>query len=136
MRSFPPVFLPWAQSYPPGSCCSHARTRSALGACCFQPALLALVQLAISFYFLHYVHGRLLIGDDHPSFLYRLQLLMARFPAIPFYSPEWNAGVSRARLLATGALAYFCFPAGTEVLGRLLLLEHAGIYTFLFLISS
>ncbi len=57
------------------------------------PSLL-LLQLLIAGLFLALADGRLLLSDDHPSFLYRLHLLKEHFPAIPFYNPQWNAGYS------------------------------------------
>jgi hypothetical protein len=51
--------------------------------------------------------GRLLISDDHASFIYRLSLLRSEFPNIPFFNPFWNAGSDARDFFATGALNFF-----------------------------
>lgn len=66
--------------------------------------LLLFSQVLISLCFLFEADGRLLFSDDHPSFLYRLELLKEHFPRIPFYNPEWNAGYSAREFLASGML--------------------------------
>ncbi|MEZ4754011.1 MAG: hypothetical protein R3A13_06815 [Bdellovibrionota bacterium] len=55
--------------------------------------------------------GRLLHSDDHPTFLYRLSLLKATFPNIPFYSPIWNGGFDARDFFATGALNIFAIAS-------------------------
>ena len=57
--------------------------------------------------FLTCSQGRLLFSDDHPSVLYRLYLLRENFPFIPFYNPEWNAGMDARDFFATGTLNIF-----------------------------
>jgi hypothetical protein len=53
------------------------------------------------------IDGRQIFGDDHPSFFYRLSLLALQFPGIPFYNPQWNAGVMARDFYATGAIGPF-----------------------------
>lgn len=52
-------------------------------------------------------NGRMIFSDDHPSFLYRLQLLGAHFPSVPFYNTDWNAGYVARELLSTAVLNVF-----------------------------
>lgn len=51
--------------------------------------------------------GRLLFSDDHPSMLFRIEMLKENFPFIPFYNPEWNAGFDNRDFFATGILNVF-----------------------------
>lgn len=51
--------------------------------------------------------GRLLVSDDHASFVFRLMALKDNFPSIPFYSPLWNGGFDARDFFATGALNVF-----------------------------
>ncbi|MCC6931847.1 MAG: hypothetical protein IT292_01135 [Deltaproteobacteria bacterium] len=70
-------------------------------------AILCLVQLFCVFSFLSYLDGRLIYSDDHPNFIYRLQLLREHFPQIPFYNPRWNAGYSSHEFYPTGVINIF-----------------------------
>ena len=78
----------------------------------FPPAILIGSQLIIAALFLKFAAGRLLFCDDHPSFLYRLQLLREHFPNIPLYDANWNAGHNAREFFATGVLNVFllCAP--------------------------
>jgi len=69
--------------------------------------VLLLLQLGLVVLFLLYCNGRLLFSDDHPSFLYRLQLLRDHFPFIPFYNADWNAGYSAREFFPSGVLNVF-----------------------------
>jgi hypothetical protein len=57
--------------------------------------------------FLLYLNGRLLLSDDHATFIYRISLLKSEFPSIPFYLPLWNAGIDVRDFFATGLLGFF-----------------------------
>ena len=54
--------------------------------------------------FLSLADQRLIFSDDIGTFLYRLKLLQENFPNIPFYNPQWNAGIEQRDFFATGAL--------------------------------
>jgi len=74
----------------------------------FQSALiLLLLQAAIAVEFLRTAQGRLIFSDDHPSFLYRLKLLLDHFPHIPFYNTDWNAGYIASEFAAVGTYGVF-----------------------------
>lgn len=62
-------------------------------------------------YFLYLSGGSNIYSDDHPTFLYRLQLLKQNFPSIPFYNPLWNNGIDAREFFATGALNIFLLTA-------------------------
>ncbi len=98
----------------------------------FSVPVLLLVQLLLLFNFRHYVHGRLIFSDDHPSFLYRLQLLMSQFPHLPFYDPRWNAGVEARDFFSTGALSIFflSWPV-LRLWGDFNTISNARIYSYL-----
>ena len=49
--------------------------------------------------------------DDHPSFLYRLQLLRENWPQIVSYDPRWNGGRIASELLQTGILTVTPFSS-------------------------
>ena len=51
--------------------------------------------------------GRLLFSDDNGPVLYRLSMLKSQFPFIPFYQPQWNAGLDARDFFATGILNLF-----------------------------
>lgn len=70
--------------------------------------------------------GRLLFGDDHSAFLYRLGQLKAEFPLIPFYNPDWNGGVEAREFFPSGVLNVFflCLPL-------LYLFEATTVYNWL-----
>lgn len=51
--------------------------------------------------------GRLLFSDDNGPVLYRLSMLKAQFPFIPFYQPQWNGGLDARDFFATGILNLF-----------------------------
>lgn len=68
---------------------------------------LALGIAVIIFGFLKELGGSVIFSDDHPSVFYRLSLLKAMFPAIPFYNPQWNAGVEARDFFSTGILNFF-----------------------------
>ncbi len=76
------------------------------------PFTLCLVQISVFFVFLGYADGRLIWSDDHPSFLYRLQLLYHNFPWLPFYNVDWNAGYNAREFFPSGVLNVFAlaFP--------------------------
>jgi hypothetical protein len=57
--------------------------------------------------FLDEANGRLLFSDDHASFLLRFMQLKKEFPAIPFYSPLWNAGYDAREFFPSGCLNFF-----------------------------
>lgn len=69
--------------------------------------LLLSLQAYFSYLFLNYSAGRLIFSDDHPSFLYRIELLKRFFPNIPFYSTDWNAGYSAREFYPSGMLNIF-----------------------------
>jgi len=94
----------------------------------YNPRVLFFGTVALmSILFIKGIDGRLLFGDDHPSFFYRLSLLTEMFPKIPFYNPEWNAGVSARDFFATGALGPFLLMFPALKLG---LLEHPENYSY------
>lgn len=70
------------------------------------PWMLLFFQALLCAAFLSYADYRLIFSDDHPSFLYRLQLLREQFPYLPFYNPDWNAG-EPARVLSSGVVNVF-----------------------------
>ncbi len=72
-------------------------------------ALASIVLIAAAFF--AESQGRLLMADDHAMFLFRLKLLKEHFPAIPFWSPLWNAGFDARDFFATGALNAFLISA-------------------------
>ena len=78
----------------------------------FSLPVLILMQVVLAVIFLHFAGGRLIFNDDHPSFLYRLQLLKEHFPWIPFYNVEWNGGASAREFFPSGVLSVFfsAFP--------------------------
>jgi len=71
------------------------------------PIWALLSSIILIFTFLTAADGRLIFTDDHPSVLYRLQLLKENFPFIPFYNPDWNAGSDARDFFATGILNVF-----------------------------
>jgi len=71
----------------------------------FIALLLALALLWISFFTT--AAGRMLVSDDHATFVFRLMSLKENFPFIPYYSPVWNAGFDARDFFATGALNVF-----------------------------
>lgn len=46
-------------------------------------------------------------SDDHPTFRFRLELLIEHFPNIPIYFPYWNFGIDQRDFFASGSLAFF-----------------------------
>ena len=70
--------------------------------------------------------GRLLFGDDHSVFMYRLQLLKENLPDVPFYNPLWNAGFHDKFYFNTGALGVFLL--GSPLLA---LFRTEQVYNFL-----
>ena len=64
-------------------------------------------QLLLFFLFINELGGRVIFNDDHPSFLYRLQLLLEHFPKVPFYNTDWNAGYNAREFFATGSIGIF-----------------------------
>lgn len=68
---------------------------------------LLLFQLLLVSLFAKHVGKQLIFSDDHPSFLYRIRLLLDHFPNVPFYSTDWNAGYWAKEFFATGALNIF-----------------------------
>ena len=98
----------------------------------FSPLVLLLCQAAITLVFIRHTAGRLILSDDHPSFLYRLNLVMDNFPNIPFYNPEWNAGSTAYDSLSTGTLnVFFLSWPLLKLWGEFARLEHAAVYTYL-----
>lgn len=75
------------------------------------PALLLALQALVLYLFYDYADGRLLFTDDHPAFLYRLQLLIKHFPAIPFYNLDWNSGYLTTEFFPSGVLNFFVLTA-------------------------
>jgi len=75
----------------------HPLLKSILLAC---PILLLVVFWIAS-------EGRLIMSDDHPTFMYRLTMLKENFPLIPFYGTLWNGGTDERDFFATGALNVF-----------------------------
>ena len=71
------------------------------------PLLLLFAQAVIAICFFKVADGRMIFSDDHPSFLYRLQLLQQQFPNIPFYGTAWEAGYSAREFFASGMLNFF-----------------------------
>lgn len=57
--------------------------------------------------FIRTAEGRLLFSDDNGPVLYRLSMLKSQFPFIPFYQPQWNAGLDARDFFATGILNLF-----------------------------
>ncbi len=70
---------------------------------------LILVQVLCAFSLINYWDSRLIFADDHPSFLYRFQLLREHFPFIPFYNTDWNGGYSGREFFPSGMLNVFLF---------------------------
>lgn len=74
----------------------------------YLPALITVFSIflaAVAFY--SGTKGGLIFSDDHPCFLYRLIQLKEHFPNIPFYNPQWNAGVEAREFFASGILNFF-----------------------------
>jgi len=63
--------------------------------------------LFLSWSFLNETQGLAIFTDDHPSFMYRLEMLRQNFPSIPFYGPHWNAGSDVRDFFGTGAINLF-----------------------------
>src|SRR5690606_34615165 len=59
------------------------------------------------YFFLQEAGAELLFSDDHSTFVYRLTILRDTFPYIPFYNPQWNAGLDARDSFATGVLNLF-----------------------------
>ncbi|MDB4285327.1 hypothetical protein N9903_00270, partial [bacterium] len=76
--------------------------------------LLLISQLYLTFQLFDVTGGLPLQRDDHPSFLYRLQILRETYPQIISYDPRWNGGRIATELLQTGILtvAPFFIPLG------------------------
>lgn len=83
---------------------ARARPRAAAA----EAALLG-VQFLCAISLLAYLDGRLIFADDHPSFLYRFQLLRDNFPFVPFYNTDWNAGYSGREFFPSGMLNVYLF---------------------------
>ena len=66
----------------------------------FSLPVLFFFQALLTLLFIRYADGRMLFSDDHPCFLYRLQLLLEQFPNIPFYDIRWNGGYSAREFFA------------------------------------
>lgn len=69
--------------------------------------LLLISSLGLMLCFLIESNGRILFSDDHPTFLFRLLSLRAKFPNIPFYNTMWNGGFDARDFFATGSLNFF-----------------------------
>lgn len=72
-------------------------------------ALLLIVLLPLSVIYSFYTmlgvaDGRILFGDDHAAFFYRLTQLKQHFPQIPYYNPLWNAGVEAREFFPSGMI--------------------------------
>lgn len=107
------------------------RAREFVRAVISVPVLLA-TQLAVTVAFLEFSHHQIIFSDDHPSFLYRLQLLMDHFPRIPFYNPEWNSGIQSRDFFSTGVLnVYFLSWPLLKLWGSLTTIGGAFGYTCL-----
>lgn len=93
------------------------------------PFFLLAIQCVLLAGFTKFASGRMIFSDDHPSFLYRLQLLTEMFPRIPFYNPDWNAGWSAREFFATGSLPFLFFVSPIAYSVDLLRVENLGWYT-------
>jgi hypothetical protein len=94
--------------------------------------LLFTSQLAVAALFLRYADGRVIWSDDHPSFIYRLELLREHFPAIPFYNTDWNTGYLAREFFPTGVLNVFALVSPfllSGIFGELTTFQGAGEYT-------
>lgn len=76
--------------------------------------LLLVSQFYLTFQLFDATGGLPLQRDDHPSFLYRLQILRETYPQVISYDPRWNGGRIATELLQTGILtvAPFFIPLG------------------------
>lgn len=73
----------------------------------FGPTLVLIVQLVLLAVYASYVGKRVLFGDDHPSFIYRLYLLREHFPILPFFNAQWNAGYVSREFFPSGMMNVF-----------------------------
>ena len=48
------------------------------------------------------LHGGVIYTDDHPSFLYRMHVLMDAFPSLTYWSPWWNGGAAETAAVSSG----------------------------------
>lgn len=98
----------------------------------FSGTILVIAQIAVTIAFIHYADGRLIFSDDHPSFLYRIQLLKDNFPKIPFYNLDWNAGYNTREFFPSGVINVFLlsYPLLT-FFADLGSKEGAATYTYL-----
>lgn len=93
--------------------------------------LLLLVQVTIAVLFLKFSAGRALFSDDHPSFLYRLEMLREHLPFIPFYNTDWNAGYSAREFFPSGILNLFVLSSPLlALLPPLSEVEHIHYYNY------
>lgn len=76
------------------------------------PSAVLLLQLFLAMIFFESLNGRMLFSDDHPSFLYRFQMLRHHFPYVPFYNAGWNAGYIAREFFPSGILnvAFLSLP--------------------------
>ncbi len=91
--------------------------------------------LTLGFIFFSESSGRLLFSDDHSTFYYRLLLLKDNFPLIPFYNPQWNAGLDARDAFATGALALFTLSLPWVYIFKLSSIYNILIAVILFLLN-
>lgn len=97
----------------------------------FSPVALLATQALMASAFLSFADGRLIFSDDHPTFVYRLQLLRDHFPQIPFYSTDWNLGYQAREFYATGVLNVFALVAPfLYSIADFHTLEGASVYTY------
>lgn len=94
-------------------------------------AVLFLAQACALGLFLSVTDGRLIFSDDHPSFLYRLQLLRENFPDIPFYNPAWNAGYSAREFFPSGVLNIYALSWPLVHIVDLSTVSGALVYNFI-----
>ncbi|MCC6221009.1 MAG: hypothetical protein IT291_07200 [Deltaproteobacteria bacterium] len=88
-------------------------------------------QILICILFLQHADNRLLFSDDHPSFLYRLQLLKTHFPKIPFYNTDWDLGYIAREFFPTGMLNVFFLSFLPIYFSELISMNGAVTYTYL-----
>lgn len=98
----------------------------------FSVGLLLFLQLVIFVAWERETNGQMLFSDDHPSFLYRLQLLRSEFPNIPFYNTQWNSGYQAREFFPSGVLnVYLLALPFVYFFGDLQGADAARLYNFI-----
>ncbi|MDD2942084.1 MAG: hypothetical protein PHC51_03870 [bacterium] len=98
----------------------------------FSVGLLLFLQLVIFVAWERETNGQMLFSDDHPSFLYRLQLLRSEFPNIPFYNTQWNSGYQAREFFPSGVLnVYLLALPFVYLFGDLQGADAARLYNFI-----